>query len=35
MAEIKQIAHLIPLELEESWLINNRMDFETWNTMDD
>ena len=29
IAKIKGIAHLIPLEREQSWLVNNRIDIET------
>jgi len=33
--QIEGMAHLIPLEPNESWLVNNRIDLETWNTMYD
>ena len=32
---IEGMAHLIPLESEKSWLVNNRIDLETWNIMHD
>jgi len=35
IAKIEGIAHLIPVELGESWLVNNRIDLETWNLMYD
>jgi len=35
IAKIKGMAHLIPLEPGESWLANNRIDLETWNTIYD
>jgi len=35
IAKIEGIAHLIPLEPEESWLVNNRIDLETWNAIYD
>ena len=33
IAQIEGMAHLIPLEPGTSWLGNNRIDLETWNTM--
>jgi len=33
IGQIEGMAHLIPLESNESWLVNNRIDLETWNTM--
>ena len=33
IAKIEGVAHLIPLEPEKSWLVNNRIDVETWNTL--
>ena len=33
IAKIEGMAHLIPLEPGESWLINNRTDLETWNAI--
>jgi len=35
IAKIEGMAHLILLELGESWLVNNRIDLETWNTIYD
>ena len=35
IAKIEGIAHLIPLEPRESWLVNNRIDLEIWNTIYD
>jgi len=35
IAKIEGIAHLIPLEPEQSWLVNNRIDIETWNMLYD
>ena len=35
IAQIEGMAHLIPLEPEGSWFINNRVDLETWNTIYD
>ena len=35
IAKIEGIAHLIPLEPEKSWLVNNRIDIETWNMLYD
>ncbi|RPB21015.1 hypothetical protein L211DRAFT_851758 [Terfezia boudieri ATCC MYA-4762] len=35
ISQIEGIAHLIPLELGESWLVNNRIDLETWNMVYD
>ena len=35
IAKIEGIAHLIPLEPEQSLLMNNRMDVETRNTLYD
>jgi len=35
IGQIQCMAHLIPLEPNESWLVNNRMDLETWNTIYD
>ena len=31
IAKIEGIAHLIPVEPGESWLVNNRIDLEIWN----
>jgi len=28
-------AHLIPVELEHRWIINNRIDYHTWNEWND
>ena len=33
MAAIEGIVHLIPLEPEKSWLVKNRIDLESWNTI--
>ena len=33
IAQIDGMAHLIPLQPDASWLVNNRIDLETWNTM--
>ena len=35
IAKIEGMAHLIPLEPRESWLVNNRIDLETWNEIYD
>jgi len=35
IGQIEGMAHLILLEPNESWLVNNRIDLETWNTMYD
>ena len=35
IAKIEGIAYLIPLEPEQSWLVNNRIDIETWNMLYD
>ena len=35
IATIEGMVHLIPLEPGESWLVNNRIDPETWNTVYD
>jgi len=35
IGQIEGMAHLIPLEPNKSWLVNNRIDLETWNTMYD
>jgi len=35
ISQIEGIAHLIPLEAGESWLVNNRIDLETLNTIYD
>jgi len=35
MVKIEGIAHSILLELGEGWLVNNRIDLETWNTICD
>jgi len=35
IAKIEGIAHLIPMEPRESWLVNNRIDLETWNLVYD
>ena len=35
IALIEGMAHLIPLESEKSWLVNNRIDLETWNIIHD
>ena len=35
IAKIEGMAHLIPLEPGESWLVNNRIDLETWNAIYD
>jgi hypothetical protein len=31
ISQIEGMAHLVPLEPGESWLVNNRIDLETWN----
>ena len=33
IAQIEGMAHLIPLEPDASWLVNNSIDLETWKTM--
>ena len=33
--KIEGVAYLIPLEPEQSWLANNHIDVETWNTLYD
>ena len=35
IAKLEGVAHLIPLEPEQSWLVNNCIDVETWNTLYD
>ena len=35
IAKIEGIAHLIRLEPGQSWLVNNRIDVETWNMLYD
>ena len=35
IGEIEGMVHLIPLEPNESWLVHNRIDLETWNMMYD
>ena len=35
IANIEGLAHLIPLEPGQSWLVNNRIDVETWNVLYD
>jgi len=35
IAKIEGMAYLIPLEPGKSWLVNNRIDLETWNTIYD
>ena len=35
ISDIVGIAHLVPLEPGERWLINNRIDFETWHDIYD
>ena len=31
IAVIEEIVHLIPLETEKRWLVDNRIDLESWN----
>ena len=33
IADIEGIAHLIPLESQKVWLVNNRIDLNTWNDL--
>jgi len=33
IGDIEGIAHLIPLETGKIWLVNNRIDFSTWNEL--
>ena len=33
IVNIEGLAHLISLELGSSWLVNNRIDVETWNVL--
>ena len=35
IAKIEGIAYLILLEPEQSWLVNNQIDIETWNILYD
>jgi len=35
IAKVEGMAHLIPLEPGESWLVNNRIDLETWDALYD
>ena len=35
IANIEGVAHFIPLEPEQSWLVNIRIDVERWNTLYD
>ena len=35
IAIIEGVVHLIPLEPEQSWLVNNCIDVEMWNTLYD
>jgi hypothetical protein len=35
IAEVEGMAHLIPLEPGESWLVNNRIDLHSWNNIYD
>ena len=35
ISKIEGIAHLIPLEPKRTWLVNNRIDLETWNMLYD
>jgi len=33
IGDIEGMAHLIPLETGKIWLVNNRIDFSTWNEL--
>jgi len=33
IAQVEGMAHLIPLEPGESWLVNNRIDLQSWNNI--
>lgn len=33
IADIKCMAHLLELEADKVWLVNNRIDFTTWNEL--
>jgi len=33
IADIEGMAHLIPLEKDRLWLVNNRIDFNYWNEL--
>jgi len=33
ISDMEGMAHLIPLEKDEVWLVNNRIDFNTWNEL--
>jgi len=35
IAQVEGIAHLIPLDPGESWLVNNRIDFQSWKNIYD
>ncbi|KAF8454154.1 hypothetical protein BGX38DRAFT_1141130 [Terfezia claveryi] len=35
ISDIEGMAHLIPVEAERVWLVNNRIDFNTWNELYD
>jgi len=33
IADIEGMAHLIPVEENQVWLVNNKIDFNTWNEL--
>ena len=33
IGDIEGMAHVIPLDPERLWLVNNRIDFRTWNQL--
>jgi len=33
ISDMEGMAHLIPLEKDKVWLVNNRIDFNTWNVL--
>jgi len=35
IGQVEGMAHLIPLEPGESWLVNNRIDLQSWNNICD
>jgi len=35
LSAIEGAIHLIPLEPERNWIVNNRVDYHVWNKMND
>jgi len=35
ISDMEGIMHLIPLEKDKVWLVNNRIDFNTWNELNE